>query len=277
MKSSREAADITRASKSNLALAFVSMSGQRRRDITTFYAFCRLIDDIADDEGREVEWKRDQLHLWRRSLGEAFAGEPKLAESLRQLMKRYPITPAMLTEIITGVEMDLEMRRYATWEELRVYCYRVASAVGLVSIEIFSYKNPQCREYAVQLGLALQTTNIIRDVATDLKADRIYLPAEDLARFDYSADDLEQRVHDSRFVALMKFEARRAEHFFAEAARLLPAEDRRAMVPAEIMRSVYQALLRRMERDNFRVFERKYRLNKIEKAGRVAAQLLKFK
>jgi len=275
MKNRDAAVEITRASKSNLALAFISMSGKRRRDITTFYAFCRVIDDIADDPARDAPSKRRELANWRLRLRDKSADEPALAASIRQLMLEYPIKPEMLEEIITGVEMDVEVRRYATFEELRVYCYRVASAVGLVSIEIFGYRNPQCRDYAVQLGQALQMTNIIRDVAVDLAADRIYLPAEDLARFNFSEADLKQRTYDSRFIELMKFEAARADGFFAEAARLLPAEDRRSMIPAEIMRSVYQALLRQMKLDNFRVFERNYRLNKLEKAGRITAQLLK--
>jgi len=273
----RDAADeITRASKSNLALAFISMSGKRRRDITTFYAFCRVIDDIADDPARDAASKRRELANWRLSLRDKSADEPALAGAIRQLMSDYPIKPEMLEEIITGVEMDVEVRRYATFEELRIYCYRVASAVGLVSIEIFGYKNPQCRDYAVQLGQALQMTNIIRDVAVDLAADRIYVPGEDLARFNFSEADLKEQNYDSRFIQLMKFEAGRADGFFGEAARLLPAEDRRSMIPAEIMRSVYQALLRQIKLDNFRVFERNYRLNKLEKAGRVIAQLLKY-
>jgi phytoene synthase len=170
--------------------------------------------------------------------------------------------------------MDVDIRRYATWDELRVYCHRVASAVGLVSIEIFGYKNPQCRDYAIALGLALQMTNIIRDVATDLKADRIYLPAQDLARFHYNEEDLRNHLGDSRFTQLMNFQAARAEKFFADAARLLPPEDRRSMLPAEIMRSIYHALLRRMKLDNFRIFEKGYRLSKLEKSGRVTAQFL---
>lgn len=276
MKRRDTATEITRASKSNLALAFVSMSGARRRDITTFYAFCRLIDDIADDDTRDAGIKRRELASWRRSLRGKTADEPELATSVRQLMSAYPITPEMIEEIISGVEMDVEVRRYSTFEELRVYCYRVASAVGLVSIEIFGYKNPQCRDYAIQLGLALQMTNIIRDVATDLKTDHIYLPAEDLARFHYSESELKRKIYDERFIALMRFEAERADNFFAETVRLLPSEDRRSMIPAEIMRSVYQGLLLRIKSDKFRVFERNYRLNKMEKAGRVTAQLLKF-
>ena len=275
MKTSDGAAEITRASKSNLAFAFIAMSGVRRRDITTFYAFCRVIDDIADDNQRDPESKRRELALWRQSLrGEATA-EPALAKPVRDLMSRYPITPEMLEEIITGVEMDIDLRRYATWDELRVYCHRVASAVGLVSIEIFGYRNPQCREYAIALGLALQVTNIIRDVARDLRADRVYLPSEDLARFDYAEEDLRNGVTDMRFMQLMNFEADRAEKFFAESTRLLPREDHRSMLPAEIMHSIYQALLRRMKLDNFRVFEKDYRLSKTEKVGRAAAQMLK--
>jgi phytoene synthase len=276
MKTRQSAGAITRASKSNLALAFIAMSGERRRDITTFYAFCRVVDDIADDTTRDAETKRRELAEWRRSLRESFEGEPDLAEPVRSLMERYPITQEMLEEIIAGVEMDIDINRYANFEELRIYCYRVASAVGLVSIEIFGYTNPRCREYAVALGLALQMTNIIRDVAVDLAAGRIYLPQEDIARFNYSERDLEQRVSDSRFLQLMNFEAARAEAFYAEASRLLPREDRRAMLPAEIMHSVYHALLGRMRRDNFRVFEKKYRLGAMEKVWRVTSQLLKF-
>jgi phytoene synthase len=276
MKTSDAAAEITRASKSNLAFAFIAMSGARRRDITTFYAFCRVIDDIADDDRRDQETKRRELAIWRQSVHGEFANEPVLAKAVRELISIYPITPEMLEEIITGVEMDVDIRRYATWDELRVYCHRVASAVGLVSIEIFGYKNPQCRDYAVALGLALQMTNIIRDVAADLKADRIYLPAQDLARFHYSEQDLHNHLADSRFIQLMNFQAARAEKFFADASRLLPPEDRRSMLPAEIMRSIYQALLRRLKLDNFRVFEKDYSLSKLEKSGRAAAQLLKF-
>lgn len=276
MKTSDSAGAITRASKSNLALAFIAMRGARRRDITLFYAFCRIIDDIADDGARGAETKRRELNEWRRSLRESFAGEPVLAKSVRDLMRRYPITPEMLEEIIVGVEMDVERKRYATFDELRVYCYRVASAVGLVSIEIFGYANPRCRDYAIALGLALQMTNIIRDVGVDLEAGRVYLPAEDLARFNYTEQDLQQRAHDSRFISLMNFEAARALSFFAEAKRQLPQVDQRSMLPAEIMRSVYQALLDRMQRDDFRVFDKRYRLGRMAKAARVAGHLLKL-
>jgi len=270
------AAKITRDSKSNLALAFVALGRERRNDITIFYAFCRVIDDIADSANATVEQKADALRTWRKWIRESTADEPLLARDLRGLYAKYTITPSMLDEIIDGVEMDLGSVRYQSFEELRLYCYRVASAVGLVSIEIFGYRNAGCRDYAIQLGLALQTTNIIRDVGKDLNNGRIYLPQEDLARFDYSEANLQARQYNDAFVQLMEFESERAEEFFSRAAALLPREDRRSMVAAEIMASVYHALLRRMKADRFRVFDKEYRLSKIEKSGRVAGQLLRL-
>jgi phytoene synthase len=269
------AAKITRESKSNLALAFVSLGRERRQDITIFYAFCRVIDDIADSTDLTLQEKARDLTAWRRWLRDPAPDGPALARDLRDLIAKYSLTPAMLEEIIDGVEMDLQNVRYETFEELRLYCYRVASAVGLVSIEIFGYRNPACRQYAIQLGLALQMTNIIRDVGKDLSNGRIYLPREDLTRFDYSEEDLRGRKYNEPFRLLMEFEAARAEEFFAQAAGLLPREDRRSMVAAEIMRSVYQSLLRRMKADGFRPFEKEYRLTRLEKSGHVAAQLLR--
>jgi phytoene synthase len=270
------AAKITRDSKSNLALAFVALGRERREDITVFYAFCRVIDDIADSPEMALNDKATALKAWRSWIREAEPGQPELAAELRGLYAKYAITPPMLDEIIDGVEMDLRNVRYPTFEELRIYCYRVASAVGLVSIEVFGYRNPVCREYAIELGLALQVTNIIRDVGKDLESDRIYLPEEDLARFGYSEAELRARTHNDAFVRLMEFQASRAEEFFSRAAARLPAEDRRSMVAAEIMASVYHTLLRRMKSDRFRVFDKEYRLSKIEKGGRIAGQLLRL-
>ena len=275
VKTHVNAAKITRQSKSNLALAFISLGRERKRDITIFYAFCRVIDDIADSSELSVAEKRVRLEAWRKMLRTADADEVPLAHDVRSLIDKYSLSTAMLEEIIAGVEMDLSISRYATFEELRVYCYRVASAVGLVSIEIFGYRNPRCKEYALELGLALQMTNIIRDVGRDLRYGRIYLPQEDLARLNYSEAELQDRQYNERFVRLMKFEAQRARQFFSLAAAALPSEDRRAMVPAQIMSSIYRGLLRQMELDKFRVFEKEYRLSKMEKVGQIAAQLLK--
>src|SRR4029453_16333992 len=244
-------------------------------DITVFYAFCRIIDDIADSSELSVVEKRVRLAKWRKMIHAATQDEPFLARNVRQLVAKYSLPTGTLEEIIAGVEMDLSTLRYPTFDELRIYCYRVASAVGLVSIEIFGYRNQGCKQYAIELGLALQTTNIIRDVAKDMQNGRIYIPQEDLARFHYSESELMQRQYNERFVQLMEFQAQRARQFFANAAAALPAEDRRAMTPAEIMGSVYRGLLRQIELDKFRVFEKDYHLSKTEKAGRIAAQLFK--
>jgi phytoene synthase len=270
-----EASQITRESKSNLALAFISLGRERRQDMTVFYAFCRVIDDIADESNQAADQKRARLTDWRKWIREPGAGEPALGQQVRAVLEKYRIRAEMPDEIIAGVEMDLEKSRYANWEELRLYCYRVASAVGLVSIEIFGYKNPQARDYAIQLGLALQTTNIIRDVRKDLENGRIYLPADEMAKFNYPEADLAAQKYDERFVKLMQFQADRSHDFFAKAAALLPREDRKSMVAAEIMHSIYHALLRKIERDRFKVFERDYRLNKLEKAGRITGQLIR--
>ncbi len=270
------AAKITRESKSNLALAFVSLGRQRRADITIFYAFCRIIDDIADSTEASVQEKARDLTAWRRWIRESSPDEPAMARDVRELIGKYSLRPAMLEEIIDGVEMDLHNDRYDSFEELRLYCYRVASAVGLVSIEIFGYSNPACREYAIQLGLALQMTNIIRDVGKDLRNGRIYLPLEDLARFQYAEDDLHRQKYNDSFVRLMEFEAARAEEFFANASGFLPREDWRSMVAAEIMASVYRSLLKRMKRDRFRVFEKEYGLTRIERGSRIAGQFLRI-
>jgi phytoene synthase len=268
MTEPKTAAAITKASKSNLALAFVALAPERREDITTFYAFCRIVDDIADEPAVPPEEKRRRLEIWRESLAGPFAGEPGLAPAIRELIRKYMIQPTLFGEIIDGVEMDLEPRRYQTFEELSAYCYRVASAVGLVSIEIFGYRNATCKQYAIDLGMALQLTNIIRDVREDWdNGGRIYLPMEDLAHFQYSADDLAGKVNDDRFLRLMNFEADRATTYYKKAAAELPAEDRRSMTPARIMAEVYGRILRKMRAEGFLIFDKRYRLSRFRKAA----------
>ena len=268
---------ITRSSNSNFALAFLALPADRRRDITTYYAFCRVIDDIADDPGPSPAEKARQLADWKRALCEPFAGEPPLAAEVRALIAKYRIDADLLVQLIEGCEMDLTPARYETRDDLLRYCYRVASVVGLASIEIFGYRNPATQRYAVQLGYALQWTNILRDVAKDLANDgRIYLPLADLARFGITPEDLALRKGGPRFGELMAYEAAQAEAFYARALAELPAEDRRSMVAAEMMRRIYHRLLRKMRRDGFRVFEKEYRLAKIEKIG-IAARMLLFR
>jgi 15-cis-phytoene synthase len=275
-----EAKEITKKSQSNLAFAFFSLPKVTRQDITTFYAFCRRVDDAADDPDVPLPERRHWLQGWRRWLVESEQNEPGFAADLRTLIGKYKIDLRLFEEILLGVEMDLQPLRFENFEALHRYCYRVASAVGLVSIEIFGYRNEVCKEYAHKLGLALQLTNIIRDVDKDLaNGGRIYLPLNELRMFDYSEEELRERIYNRAFVRLMQFQAERAYSFFREARRLLPAEDRRSMVAAEGMRAIYHALLRRIEKDQFRLFGKMYRLTRLEKAiilsGQIASKSLR--
>ena len=273
MTATASAEKITKASKSNLALAFVSLPRERRRDMTTFYAFCRIVDDIADEPDRSPEQKRAELDGWKKGVEQPFDGEPELAEEVRDVIRKYNIPLKHFYDIIAGVEMDIEPMRYQTFEDLRLYCYRVASAVGLVSIEIFGYKSPDCKKYAVDLGIALQLTNILRDVAQDYdNGKRIYLPVEDLERFEYSPKDLSAGLDNKQFQVLMDFEAARAASFYDRAVAALPPGDRGSMTAAEIMRKVYHRLLVKMRRDRHRVFEKRYSLSRLEKIWIIAGE-----
>lgn len=273
-----EAREITRASKSNLALAFIALPRDRRDDITTFYAWCRIIDDLADDPGQTVEARHAALDLWKQALDQPAPGESTLAAPVRALIVKYRLPREHFLEIIAGVEMDLAGVTYATWEQLRVYCYRVASAVGLVSIGIFGCREAASRDYAISLGLALQLTNILRDVGEDWRnGGRVYLPREEIERFGYTLEDLAGGRRNPAFLALMRFEAARARAFYAEAEAARPRADRRALIAAEIMSAVYGRILARMERDGFRVFDRRYRLGKMEKLAIVVAEVFRAK
>ncbi|MDP9291487.1 MAG: phytoene/squalene synthase family protein, partial [Verrucomicrobiota bacterium] len=226
MKPAAGAREITKASKSNLALAFFAVPRERRDDITTFYAFCRVVDDIADDATLRVADKKRELERWRAALEITAADEPSLGAAVREIIAKYQIPVVHFHEIIDGVEMDLGAVRYETFEGLRAYCYRVASAVGLVSIRIFGTTETAAEQYAIDLGIALQLTNILRDVAVDLaNGGRIYLPVEDMARCGFSPEALANRETGAPFRALMEFEADRARAFFQSAVAALPPAD----------------------------------------------------
>ena len=260
-----QAEEITRASGSNLALAFVALPRERRRDMSTFYAFCRLVDDIVDSPGERAA-KEAALGIWRHALRAETPGESPLAAPVRALIDRHALPVDHFLEIIAGMEMDLDAASYATWKDLRLYCHRVASVVGLVSIGIFGAREPGAREYALQLGLAFQLTNILRDVGQDFANDgRIYLPQEDMARFGVTRDDLASARRSEGFLALMDFESGRAAEFYRAATDARPGPDRRALVAAEIMRAVYSRLLEKMRLDRWRVFDRRYSLGKLTK------------
>jgi 15-cis-phytoene synthase len=254
-------ARITRQSSSNFYYAFKLLPAHRRRALYATYAFCRFVDDIADDE--HVREPAALLHRWRDELERVYNGTPTraISRALADSVRRFTIPRRYFEDIIDGVEMDLSRKRYRTFDELRLYCYRVASAVGLICIEIFGYRNPQARTYAENLGLAFQLTNIIRDVREDAERGRIYLPLEDLEQFGVKEDDVLGGRHSDRFERLMEFEARRAQEFYQLAERALPQEDRASLLTAEAMRLIYSTLLQRIVKSRYRVMDGKLRLS----------------
>ena len=269
-----DASEITRRAQSNLAFALHILSRDRREDMVVFYAFCRTLDDLADDPGVPPARRMEQLDAWHDGLVCGFAKPDTLQQQVIALRDRRGLSNDLLTAILDGCRMDLQPQRFATWEDLSGYVWKVACAVGLVSIRIFGCRHPDSERYAVALGRALQLTNILRDIREDHdNGGRIYLPLADLARFHYTEQDLAERVRDDRFLALMAFEADRAEGFFREAAAALPMADRHALAPARIMQEIYQLLLTRMRRDGFRVFDRRYRISRVRKLAIFAKHL----
>jgi phytoene synthase len=273
--SARVGARVTRQSGTSFYYAFRVLPAEKRRAIEALYAFCRAVDDCVDEEGGEGE---GGLARWRAEVQRAYAGKPEteLGRELAETVARFPIPRACFEDVVAGCGMDLATRRYATFADLRVYCERVASAVGLASIEIFGYDDPRTREYAVELGLALQLTNVLRDIGADAARDRLYLPLEDLARLGVSADALLAAARDPRaprppgLDRLLAFEADRARSHYAAAAAALPERDRRSMLPAEIMGAIYRALLEEWARRGHPVGGARVRL---AKARRIAVAL----
>ena len=248
---------ITRKSTSNLALAFLLLPCAKRDAMSALYAFCREVDDVADNKSAPAEKRREQLALWRTDIRRACAGEAPLFavnQELQPVIREYRLPFTLFDDLLKGCEMDLVRNRYEDFEALENYCYHVASVVGLLSIEIFGYKNPACRNYAVYLGKALQLTNILRDVRADAARERIYLPLADLGRFGVTPDEILRFRYSDRYCRLAEHIAGCAKNFYRLAQKTLPAEDRRSMVAAELMGSVYWQLLQKLERQRFNVF-----------------------
>jgi phytoene synthase len=264
---------ITKKSASNLALAFILLPKEKRDAMSALYAFCREVDDVADEESVPAGKRREQLAAWRDDIRRACEnGSPQFAvnQELQAVIRQFHLPFALFDELIKGCEMDLDTKRYENFETLELYCHRVASVVGLLSIEIFGYKNPACRDYAVYLGKALQLTNILRDVKNDAARGRIYLPQSELEKFNVREDEILNSNYTANYRALAESTATRARNFYALARETLPAEDRKSMVAAELMGSVYWRLLKKLEAKQFNVFgERPVKLGKPQKLALV--------
>jgi 15-cis-phytoene synthase len=267
-------AEIARKSRSNLAFALATLPPARKRDMIHFYAFCRVVDDLADDEHEPVEKKRAALAQWRHAV--LHGGEGVHDEVMREtvaLPERYGFPVAHLAEIIDGVACDLDRNRYATFEDLQGYCYKVASVVGLASMKIFGAQQEQTKEYAVALGYALQLTNIIRDVGEDAGIGRIYIPQEDLQRFGVDESDLLTGRSSPAFIRMMDFQYERAERFYQSAAAALPAADKPFMIAARMMGAVYHQILLKLRTERYPVFEKRMKLGKLRKLTLLASYL----
>ena len=253
-------------SGSSFYYSFLFLPPERRRAITALYAFCREVDD-AVDEPSDPSAARAALQWWRGEVARLFAGDPQhpVTRALAPWTDAYGVDEARLNEIMDGLEMDLNQTRYLDFAGLRQYCHRVAGVVGALAAGIFGFRNPGTLDYAERLGLAFQLTNIIRDVGEDARHERIYLPMDELKRFEVSAADILNGRHTEAFTRLMRFQAERAVHCYDEALALLPQEDRRAQRPGLMMAAIYRTLLREIAADGFRVLQQRTALTPVRK------------
>ena len=254
------------ASGSSFYYSFLFLEPRRRQAITALYAFCREVDDVVD-ECPDAALARTKLAWWRGEVQALYEGRPThpVTQALITSLKQFSLPQEQLQEIIDGMEMDLEQASYADFKALHLYCYRVASVVGLLAAEIFGYSDRQTLKYAHDLGLAFQLTNIIRDIGEDARRGRVYLPQDELTRFGVGADDLLHARYGESFSRLMAFQVERARELYRQAFAQLPAADRKAQRAGLIMAAIYQATLDEIERDNYRVLDQRISLPPLRK------------
>lgn len=239
------------ASGSSFYYSFLFLPKAKRQAITALYAFCREVDDIAD-ECKDVSVARIKLAWWRTEIANLYAGKPQhpVSKALAEAINRYQLDEEHFLEIIDGMEMDLDQNRYADFKQLQLYCYRVASVVGLLSVQIFGFKDRKTLKYAHDLGIALQLTNIIRDVGEDARRNRIYLPLDELKKFGVTEAQILNSQGSDKIKELLEFQIERAETFYDRALRELPAEDRKTQRTGLMMAAIYRTLLREIKADN---------------------------
>jgi phytoene synthase len=254
------------ASGSSFYYSFLFLPRERRRAITALYAFCREVDDVVD-ETADSQLAATKLAWWRVEVANLYAGNPQhpVTKALSPFIGKYSIQKENLGDIIDGMEMDLTQSRYLDWPGLERYCYRVAGVVGLLAAGIFGYRDRRTLDYAKDLGIAFQLTNIIRDVGEDARKNRVYLPMDDLKRFGVPAADILNARQTPGFQELMKFQAQRAKDYYAKAFAALPQEDRKTQRAGLIMAAIYRTLLDEIERDGFRVLTQRTSLTPLRK------------
>ncbi len=265
--SNNEHIEITQSSKTNFLYSFSLLPKEKYEAINTVYAFCRHTDDIVDNESETTELKFKKIREWRDEFESSLKGNSNfsLLNKVNRVIKNFNIPVEPFFELIKGMEADLQVSRYKDFATLYQYCFRAAATVGLMCIEIFGYKTESAKEYAVNLGIALQLTNILRDIKFDALNGRIYLPEEDLKRFGYTEDDLLNFRYNESFVELMKFECGRAREYFTKANDCFAIENRKQLFPARIMEKIYFNILQKIEQMNYNVFHKKARVSKLKK------------
>ena len=253
-------------SGSSFYYSFMFLPAERRQAITALYAFCREVDDVVD-ECHDLSLAQTKLEWWRQEVARIYGGTPThpVGHALQDVLKGFRLAQEQLLEIIDGMAMDLSQTRYLDFKALQLYCYRVASVVGLLAAEIFGYQDRQTLKYAHDLGLAFQLTNIIRDVGEDARRGRIYLPVEELQRFNVPARDILEARYSDAFRELMAFQAERAQKFYDQAFAQLPACDRKAQRPGLVMAAIYRTLLDEIAADGFQVLDRRTSLTPLRK------------
>lgn len=265
MKNQNEVQQITLKSKSNFLYSFFLLPKEKRKAIYTLYAFCRQTDDIADNLA-PAEKRMHQLNIWENELKKCFTKSvSNYFETLKQVMEKFRIPFEHFLELIAGVRMDITNFKYHSFEDLKLYCYRVASTVGLMCIQIFGYRDPLIKSYAENLGIALQLTNIIRDVGADSKMGRLYLPDSDIKAFKVSKNDIMNHNYSDEFYQLMQYQAKRARDYYQKADDCLSENELKNMLVSEIMKNIYLTLLEKIENHNFHVLDKKIRLSSPQK------------
>ncbi len=256
----------TQQSSSSFYYSFLFLNPEQRQAMTALYAFGREIDDVVD-ECSEIQVAASKLHWWHQEVNELFNGQPNhpVTRALQTSIQQYPLKQDFFHELITGMEMDLHTTEYPDFNALSLYCYRVAGVVGLLTIEILGYQNRQTVEYAKKLGTALQLINILRDVKEDAERGRFYIPQDELQRFELTNNDLSEGKSNRKIMELFEFQSQRAEHYYQEAFKLLPPEDRYAQRTGIIMAEIYYALLQKIRQQNYPVLEQKVKIARLKK------------
>ena len=273
---------ITRNEARNFYYAFITLPMRKKRAIYTAYAFCRRCDDAVDNSESTTEKKRllDEIENNLKSginLNKLILENNPIILATCAIIKEFNIPQQYFFDVIQGVRMDIEFTSFNSFDEVKEYCYKVASVIGLICIKIFGYSNPKAIDYAIDFGLAMQLTNILRDILDDLNENRCYLAFEEMDKFNYSINQLRESLYNDDFIQMMKFEVDRAKRYFESGSRLLPLVDTDSRICLFILSKIYSKILKKIERSNYNIFQTNYRLNTFEKLSIMGFTWLRYK